>query len=318
MTKMTFLIFPLCFIGCNATFDNTEEEEGGQFPVKLRTSASTTRVGLQQDNLSERDLGLFIKAGAPSSSYENRRWSNDAIGWYIADDAGVILWENSSSLVDIVAYMPFQEGMQLEKKYFSISPNQSDESRGDLDSDLLWCSMKMVSPHSSTEIVEGEILLALDHMMSRVEVSALFTNMIWGDEEPQIIGVTFNDLYVEREFDLYTGEFGTFTELKSAVQARWMEPKTTRSEATDPELLYGAILMPQTIVKESNFFDIKLLHRGEERLFSCVLKRDISLDKGLRYRFNVSFQENDQVVYIGDDIVVSGWNETDIDERETD
>ena len=190
-----------------ASCSNDEDLAQSNYPmdnvVRIMTSVDgmNTRAsyGNSTDNLSS--FGFCIhNAGSTKYTYDNIQVTKEGGNW---NPATQMLWQNSTTAVDILAYAPYQETTEdangkvkvfgKPDYAFSVKADQSDAE--DYSSDLIVYKQTEFKPGSELNTSKA-VDVTFTHLLSQLNLTIELRDQFNQDEEKPVTSATVTDVKV--------------------------------------------------------------------------------------------------------------------------
>ena len=312
-----------------ASCSNDEDLAQSNYPmdnvVRIMTSVDgmNTRAsyGNSTDKLSS--FGFCINnAGNTKYTYDNIMVTKDGSNW---NPATQMLWQNSTTAVDILAYAPYQETTEdangkvkvFGKTDYAFSVKEDQSNAEDYLSDLIVYKQTGFKPESDLNTNQA-VDVTFTHLLSQLNLTIELRDQFNQDEKKPVTSATVTDVKVD----------GTFIRSKVNFAA---DPISVRfdgraSKAITPETVafkkadkttdhatfkYSAIVIPQKVI--AGQLCIKFKVDGTDYIWTGT--DDALFESGKKY---------DLHLLVGKDVVQGGaitakpWGEETIIEKETD
>lgn len=291
-TKFLTLAILASLVATGCSKDETTEQPSS-FPadgvIRIATSIEglKTRAGATTDNLTK--IGFCVTNGSNSTySYSNIEMTKSSGVW---SSASMMLWQNATQAVDIVAYSPYQDAVEYTTTTADAQMNvQADQSATDesgiIASDFLAVREASFVPH--TDLVDGKISLSLSHLMSKLNLTITLGT------EFNVVGTATNPIT-----DIKIGgtklkgvfSFSTMTMSVASVgnDATAVNPFTGAYTAGDADTKgaianYECIFVPQTV--NANDFTVNFKINGKP--YEWVSDAAVTLTDGMKYNLNLT------------------------------
>lgn len=245
-------------------------------------------------------------------TYVNQVFTKDENGVWKCSEP--LLWQNSETPVDIVAFAPAQEGKfdgvynNETRNYssfsYSVAANQSTESE---NNDLLYYYAPNFKPGESLK--DGKLSIKMNHAFCMIDINVTLGtefNVSGVPTASPITEVTLGGTIIDATVDV-TNNIVT----ASATAAK--DITATPGEFTKPEnddkeksciSSFSCIAIPQTV--GANTFKVSL--KTADKLYEWTSKDAVTLESGYRYTLKLSMG-NDVVLLKGEKITASPWTE---------
>lgn len=312
-----------------ASCSNDEDLAQSNYPmdnvVRIMTSVDgmNTRAsyGNSTDKLSS--FGFCINnAGSDKYTYDNIKVTKEGNNW---NPATQMLWQNSTTAVDILAYAPYQETTEdatgkvkifgKTDYAFSVQADQSDAE--DYSSDLIVFKQTGFTPGSELNTSKA-VDVAFTHLLSQLNLTIELRDQFNQDEKKPVTSATVTDVKVDGTFIRSKVNFAAdpISVQFDGMASKAITPETvafTKADKTTDHATfkYSAIVIPQSIM--AGAFCISFKVDGTDYIWTAT--SDVKFVSGKKY---------DLHLLVGKDVVQGGvitarpWGEETIIEKETD
>lgn len=312
-----------------ASCSNDEDLAQSNYPmdnvVRIMTSVDgmNTRAsyGNSTDNLNS--FGFCINnAGSTKYTYDNIKVTQENGNW---NPATQMLWQNSTTAVDILAYAPYQESTEdasgkvkvFGKTDYAFSVKEDQSNAEDYSSDLIVYKKTGFKP--GTELNTSKAVdVTFTHLLSQLNLTIELRDQFNQDEKKPVTSATVTDVKVDGTLIRSKVNFAADP---ISVQFDGRAPKaitpetvafTKADKTTDHATFkYSAIVIPQWIM--AGTFCISFKVNGNDYIWTST--SDVNF---------VSGKKHDLLLLVGKDVVQGGaitakpWGEETITEKETD
>lgn len=322
MAALTTAVFASC--------SSEDELAQNNYPmdnvVRIMTSVDgmNTRAsyGNSTDNLSSFGFCIY-NAGSTKYTYDNIQVTKEGGNW---NPATQMLWQNSTTAVDILAYAPYQETTEdangkvkifgKTDYAFSVQADQSDAE--DYSSDLIVYKQTEFKPGSELNTSKA-VDVTFTHLLSQLNLTIELRDQFNQDEEKPVTSATVTDVKVDGTFIRSKVNFAAdpISVQVDGTQATAITPETTEftpaENTTNHHAVfnYSAIVIPQAVAAGN--FSISFRVDGTEYIWTAT--DDVNFVSGKKYDLHL-FDGKDVVQ--GDAISANPWGEETITEKETD
>lgn len=247
---------------------------------------------------------------ASKYSYTDKVFSKKSGDWACSE---TLLWQDSKTPVDIVAFAPAQEGKfngvyaegSIQSITYSVADDQSTKSD---NNDLLYYYAKDFNP--GTSLVDKKLSIQFNHAFCMIDI-----NVTLGTEfnKPSIqttspiIKVTLGGTKIAANVNVTNAaSVVTASETAAATDITTTNGSfTTAANAeTNAKSCFSCIAIPQTVA--ANTFKVSLKTAGKR--YEWTSDKEITLQSGYRYTLNLSMG-NDVVLLKGGSISATPWTE---------
>ena len=312
-----------------ASCSNDEDLAQSNYPmdnvVRIMTSVDgmNTRAsyGNSTDKLSS--FGFCINnANSTTYTYDNVKVTKDGSNW---NPATQMLWQNSTTAVDILAYAPYQETTEdatgkvkvFGKTDYAFSVKEDQSNAEDYSSDLIVYKQTGFTPGSELNTSKA-VDVTFTHLLSQLNLTIELRDQFNQDEEKPVTSATVTDVKVDGTFIRSKVNFaadpisvridGQIPKAITPETVAFTKADKTTDHAT---FKYSAIVIPQWIM--AGTFCISFKVNGNDYIWTST--SDVNF---------VSGKKHDLLLLVGKDVVQGGaisakpWGEETITEKETD
>ena len=312
-----------------ASCSNDEDLAQSNYPmdnvVRIMTSVDgmNTRAsyGNSTDNLNS--FGFCINnAGSTKYTYDNIKVTQENGNW---NPATQMLWQNSTTAVDILAYAPYQESTEdasgkvkvFGKTDYAFSVKEDQSNAEDYSSDLIVYKKTGFKP--GTELNTSKAVdVTFTHLLSQLNLTIELRDQFNQDEEKPVTSATVTDVKVDGTLIRSKVNFAAdpISVQFDGRASKAITPETvafTKADKTTDHATfkYSAIVIPQRVYAGS--FCISFKVNGNDYIWTST--SDVNF---------VSGKKHDLLLLVGKDVVQGGaitakpWGEETIIEKETD
>ena len=312
-----------------ASCSNEEDLAQSNYPmdnvVRIMTSVDgmNTRAsyGNSTDKLSS--FGFCINnANSTTYTYDNVKVTKDGSNW---NPATQMLWQNSTTAVDILAYAPYQETTEdangkvkvFGKTDYAFSVKEDQSNAEDYSSDLIVYKQTGFTPGLELNTSKA-VDVTFTHLLSQLNLTIELRDQFNQDEEKPVTSATVTDVKVDGTFIRSKVNFAAdpISVQFDGMASKAITPETvafTKADKTTDHATfkYSAIVIPQWI--RAGVFCISFKVNGNDYIWTST--SDVNF---------VSGKKHDLLLLVGKDVVQGGaitakpWGEETITEKETD
>ena len=312
-----------------ASCSNDEDLAQSNYPmdnvVRIMTSVDGMNTRASYGNSTDKlnSFGFCINnAGSDKYTYDNIKVTKEGNNW---NPATQMLWQNSTTAVDILAYAPYQETTEdatgkvkifgKTDYAFSVQADQSDAE--DYSSDLIVFKQTGFTPGSELNTSKA-VDVAFTHLLSQLNLTIELRDQFNQDEEKPVTSATVTDVKVDGTFIRSKVNFAAdpISVQFDGIASKAITPETvafTKADKTTDHATfkYSAIVIPQWI--RAGVFCISFKVNGNDYIWTST--SDVNF---------VSGKKHDLHLLVGKDVVQGGaitakpWGEETITEKETD
>ena len=313
------------FASCSSEDELAQNNYPMDNVVRIMTSVDgmNTRAsyGNSTDKLSS--FGFCINnAGNTKYTYDNIKVTKEGRNWIPATQ---MLWQNSTTAVDILAYAPYQETTEdasgkvkvFGKTDYAFSVKEDQSNAEDYSSDLIVYKQTGFKP--GTELNTSKAVdVTFTHLLSQLNLTIELRDQFNQDEEKPVTSATVTDVKVDGTLirskvnfaaDPISVQFdGRVSKAITPETVAFTKADKTTDHAT---FKYSAIVIPQWIMAGS--FCISFKVDGNDYIWTST--SDVNFVSGKKY---------DLLLLVGKDVVQGGiisatpWGDGDTGSLETD
>lgn len=316
-----------------AVFASCSNEDGlpqSNYPadnvVRIMTSVDgmNTRASYGNSTDKLKSFGFCINnAGNTKYTYDNIMVTKDGSNW---NPATQMLWQNSTTAVDILAYAPYQETTEdasgkvkvFGKTDYAFSVKEDQSNAEDYSSDLIVYKQTEFTPGTKLNTNQA-VNVAFTHLLSQLNLTIELRDQFNQDEEKPVTSATVTDVKVDGTFirsevnfaaDPISVQIGG-TQVSKAITPETVAFTPAENATAHAVFNYSAIVIPQTVAAGN--FSISFKVNNTEYIWTST--SDVNF---------VSGKKHDLLLLVGKDVVQGGaisakpWGEETITEKETD
>ena len=311
MEKIKFLTMAALATAFFASCSNEDGLPQSNYPadnvVRITTSVDgmNTRAsyGNSTDKLSS--FGFCINnAGSDKYTYDNIKVTKEGNNW---NPATQMLWQNSTTAVDILAYAPYQETTEdangkvkvFGKTDYAFSVKEDQSNAEDYSSDLIVYKQTGFTP--GTELNASKAVdVSFTHLLSQLNLTIELRDQFNQDEEKPVTSATVTDVKVDGTFIRSKVNFAAdpISVQFDGMASKAITPETvafTKADKTTDHATfkYSAIVIPQWI--RAGVFCISFKVNGNDYIWTST--SDVNF---------VSGKKHDLLLLVGKDVVQGG------------
>ena len=308
---------------------NEDELAQNNYPmdnvVRIMTSVDgmNTRASYGNSTAKLSSFGFCINnAGSTKYTYDNIKVTKEGSNWIPATQ---MLWQNSTTAVDILAYAPYQETTEdasgkvkvFGKTDYAFSVKEDQSNAEDYSSDLIVYKQTGFKP--GTELNTSKAVdVTFTHLLSQLNLTIELRDQFNQDEKKPVTSATVTDVKVDGTFIRSKVNFAAdpISVRFDGRASKAITPETvafTKADKTTDHATfkYSAIVIPQWI--RAGVFCISFKVNGNDYIWTST--SDVNF---------VSGKKHDLHLLVGKDVVQGGaisakpWGEETITEKETD
>ena len=252
-----------------AVFASCSNEDGlpqSNYPmdnvVRIMTSVDgmNTRAsyGNSTDNLNS--FGFCIKnANSEKYTYDNVKVTKEGSNW---NPATQMLWQNSTTAVDILAYAPYQETTEdasgkvkvYGKTDYAFSVKEDQSNAEDYSSDLIVYKQTGFKPELDLNTNQA-VDVTFTHLLSQLNLTIELRDQFNQDEEKPVTPATVTDVKVDGTLIRSKVNFAAdpISFLRDGQASAAITPETVAFKKADKTtdhatFKYSAIVIPQKVI----------------------------------------------------------------------
>ena len=312
-----------------ASCSNDEDLAQSNYPmdnvVRIMTSVDGMNTRASYGNSTDKlnSFGFCINnAGSDKYTYDNIKVTKEGNNW---NPATQMLWQNSTTAVDILAYAPYQETTEdasgkvkvFGKTDYAFSVKEDQSNAEDYSSDLIVYKQTGFKP--GTELNTSKAVdVTFTHLLSQLNLTIELRDQFNQDEKKPVTSATVTDVKVDGTFIRSKVNFAAdpISVQFDGLASKAITPETvafTKADKTTDHATfkYSAIVIPQWIMAGS--FCISFKVDGTDYIWTST--SDVEFVSGKKY---------DLLLLVGKDVVQGGvitarpWGEETFIEKETD
>ena len=329
MKAIKILIMAALATAVFASCSNDEDLAQSNYPmdnvVRIMTSVDGMNTRASYGNSTDKlnSFGFCIKnANSEKYTYDNVKVTKDGSNW---NPATQMLWQNSTTAVDILAYAPYQETTEdangkvkvFGKTDYAFSVKEDQSNAEDYSSDLIVYKQTGFTPGLELNTSKA-VDVTFTHLLSQLNLTIELRDQFNQDEEKPVTSATVTDVKVDGTFIRSKVNFAAdpISVQFDGMASKAITPETvafTKADKTTDHATfkYSAIVIPQWI--RAGVFCISFKVNGNDYIWTST--SDVNF---------VSGKKHDLLLLVGKDVVQGGaitakpWGEETITEKETD
>lgn len=314
------------FASCSSEEDLAQSNYPMDNVVRIMTSVDGMNTRASYGNSTDKlnSFGFCIKnANSETYTYDNVKVTKKGSNWIPATQ---MLWQNSTTAVDILAYAPYQETTEdangkvkvFGNTDYAFSVKEDQSNAEDYSSDLIVYKQMGFKP--GTELNTSKAVeVTFTHLLSQLNLTIELRDQFNQDEKKPVTSATVTDVKVDGTIISSKVNFAADPisfQFKGTKMSRAITPETvefTKADKTTDHATfkYSAIVIPQHIM--AGAFCISFKVDGTDYIWTAT--SDVKFVSGKKY---------DLHLLVGKDVVQGGvitarpWGEETIIEKETD
>ena len=313
-----------------ASCSNDEDLAQSNYPmdnvVRIMTSVDGMNTRASYGNSTDKlnSFGFCINnANSTTYTYDNVKVTKEGSNW---NPATQMLWQNSTTAVDILAYAPYQETTEdangkvkvfgKSDYAFSVQADQSDAE--DYSSDLIVYKQTGFTPGSELNTSKA-VDVAFTHLLSQLNLTIELRDQFNQDEKKPVTEATVTDVKVNGTIISSKVDFSASpisVQVDDTQEATAITPENTEFKAagktTDHAAFnYSAIVIPQTVTAGN--FSISFKVDGTDYIWTST--SDVNFVSGNKHQLSLLVGKD--VVQVKG-ITATPWGKENITQGETD
>lgn len=329
MEKIKFLTMAALATAFFASCSNEDGLPQSNYPadnvVRITTSVDgmNTRASYGGSTAKLSSFGFCINnAGSDKYTYDNIKVTQENGKW---NPATQMLWQNSTTPVDILAYAPYQETTEdasgkvkvFGKTDYAFSVKEDQSNAEDYSSDLIVYKQTGFKPESDLNTNQA-VDVTFTHLLSQLNLTIELRDQFNQDEKKPVTSATVTDVKVDGTFIRSKVNFAAdpISVQFDGMASKAITPETvafTKADKTTDHATfkYSAIVIPQWI--RAGVFCISFKVNGNDYIWTST--SDVNF---------VSGKKHELCLLVGKDVVqVKGitatpWGKENITQGETD
>ena len=311
-----------------ASCSNEDELSQSNYPmdnvVRITTSVDGMNTRASYGNSTDKlnSFGFCINnAGSDKYTYDNIKVTKEGNNW---SPATQMLWQNSTTAVDILAYAPYQETTEdangkvkvFGKTDYAFSVKEDQSNAEDYSSDLIVYKQTGFKPGTelnTSKAVEVTFTHLLSQLNLTIELRDQFNTNNNTVTKGFVTDVKVNGTIISSKVDFSASPISVQVD---GTQAAAINPETTgftpAENATAHAVFnYSAIVIPQTVAAGN--FSISFKVNNTEYIWTAT--DAVTFESGKKHELHL---------LVGKDVVQGGaisakpWGDETITEKETD
>ena len=297
-----------------AVFASCSNEDGlpqSNYPadnvVRIMTSVDGMNTRASYGNSADKlkSFGFCIKnANSEKYTYDNIKVTKEGNNW---NPATQMLWQNSTTAVDILAYAPYQETTEdatgkvkvFGKTDYAFSVKEDQSNAEDYSSDLIVYKQTGFTPGLELNTSKA-VDVTFTHLLSQLNLTIELRDQFNQDEEKPVTSATVTDVKVDGTFIRSKVNFAAdpISVQFDGMASKAITPETVAFKKADKTtdhatFKYSAIVIPQWIM--AGVFCISFKVNGNDYIWTST--SDVNF---------VSGKKHDLLLLVGKDVVQGG------------
>ncbi len=312
-----------------ASCSNDEDLAQNNYPmdnvVRIMTSVDGMNTRASYGNSTDKlnSFGFCIyNAGSDKYTYDNIKVTKEGNNWIPATQ---MLWQNSTTAVDILAYAPYQETIEdatgkvkiFGKTDYAFSVKEDQSKAEDYSSDLIVYKKTGFKPESDLNTNQA-VDVSFTHLLSQLNLIIELRDQFNQDEEKPVTSATVTDVKVDGTFIRSKVNFAAdpISVLRDGLASAAITPETVAFKKADKTtdhatFKYSAIVIPQKVI--AGQLCIKFKVDGTDYIWTGT--DNALFESGKKYELHLLVGKD---VVQGGAITAKPWGEETITEKETD
>ena len=314
------------FASCSSEEDLAQSNYPMDNVVRIMTSVDGMNTRASYGNSTDKlnSFGFCIKnANSETYTYDNVKVTKEGSNWIPATQ---MLWQNSTTAVDILAYAPYQETTEdangkvkvFGNTDYAFSVKEDQSNAEDYSSDLIVYKQMGFKP--GTELNTSKAVeVTFTHLLSQLNLTIELRDQFNQDEKKPVTSATVTDVKVDGTYLRSKVNFAADPisfQFKGTKMSRAITPETvefTKADKTTDHATfkYSAIVIPQKVI--AGQLCIKFKVDGTDYIWTGT--DNALFESGKKYELHL---------LVGKDVVQGGaisaipWGDETITEKETD
>lgn len=295
------------FASCSSEDELAQSNYPADNVVRIMTSVDgmNTRASYGNSTDKLKSFGFCIKnANSEKYTYDNIKVSQKGYNWIPATQ---MLWQNSTTAVDILAYAPYQETTEdangkvkvFGKTDYAFSVKEDQSNAEDYSSDLIVFKQTGFTPVSELNTSKA-VDVTFTHLLSQLNLTIELRDQFNQDEEKPVTSATVTDVKVDGTFIRSKVNFAAdpISVQFDGMASKAITPETVAFKKADKTtdhatFKYSAIVIPQWI--RAGVFCISFKVNGNDYIWTST--SDVNF---------VSGKKHDLLLLVGKDVVQGG------------
>ena len=312
------------FASCSSEDELAQSNYPMDNVVRIMTSVDGMNTRASYGNSTDKlnSFGFCIKnANSETYTYDNVKVTKEGSNWKPATQ---MLWQNSTTAVDILAYAPYQETTEdangkvkvFGKTDYAFSVKEDQSNAEDCSSDLIVYKQTGFTPGSELNTSKA-VEVAFTHLLSQLNLTIELRDQFNTNNNTVTKGfvtdVKVNGTIISSKVDFSASPISVQVD---GTQAAAINPETTgftpAENATAHAVFnYSAIVIPQTVAAGN--FSISFKVNNTEYIWTAT--DAVTFESGKKHELHL---------LVGKDVVQGGaisakpWGDETITEKETD
>ena len=310
------------FTSCSSEDELSQSNYPSDNIIRITAGVNNAKTRADETGVTQLEKPLSLTVVNNNNNTEMAKKYTHVGKVFTKDDNGVwdcketLLWQNSETPVDIVAFAPAVDNNPFANVYdketrnyssfsYSVAANQSSTESD--NNDLLYYYAQNIKPEK--ELVDGKLSIQMNHAFCMIDINVTLGtefNVSGVPSASPITEVTLGGTIIDATVDV-TNNIVTASET-AAKDITATPGKFTTPENDDKEKScishFSCITVPQNVA--ANTFKVSLKTAGKQ--YEWTSKDAVTLESGYRYTLELSMG-NDVVLLKGEKITASPWGE---------
>lgn len=295
------------FASCSSEDELAQSNYPMDNVVRIMTSVDGMNTRASYGNSTDKlnSFGFCIKnANSETYTYDNVKVTKEGSNWIPATQ---MLWQNSTTAVDILAYAPYQETTEdasgkvkvFGKTDYAFSVKEDQSNAEDYSSDLIVYKKTGFKPESDLNTNQA-VDVTFTHLLSQLNLTIELRDQFNQDEEKPVTSATVTDVKVDGTLIRSKVNFAAdpISVRFDGQVSKAITPETvafTKADKTTDHAIfkYSAIVIPQRVYAGS--LCIKFKVDGTDYIWTAT--DDAEFESGKKYELHL---------LVGKDVVQGG------------
>ena len=295
------------FASCSSEDELAQNNYPMDNVVRIMTSVDGMNTRASYGNSTDKlnSFGFCIKnANSETYTYDNVKVTKEGSNW---NPATQMLWQNSTTAVDILAYAPYQETTEdasgkvnvFGKTDYAFSVKADQSNAEDYSSDLIVYKKTGFKPESDLNTNQA-VDVTFTHLLSQLNLTIELRDQFNQDEKKPVTSATVTDVKVDGTFIRSKVNFAAdpISVLRDGHASTAITPETVAFKKADKTtdhatFKYSAIVIPQKVIVGQ--LCIKFKVDGTDYIWTGT--SDVEFVSGKKY---------DLLLLVGKDVVQGG------------
>ena len=313
------------FASCSSEDELAQNNYPMDNVVRIMTSVDGMNTRASYGNSTDKlnSFGFCINnANSTTYTYDNVKVTKEGSNW---NPATQMLWQNSTTAVDILAYAPYQETTEdasgkvkvFGKTDYAFSVKEDQNNAEDYSSDLIVYKQTGFKPGTQLNTSKA-VDVTFTHLLSQLNLTIELRDQFNQDEEKPVTSATVTDVKVDGTLIRSKVNFAAdpISVRFDGLASKAITPETvafTKADKTTDHAIfkYSAIVIPQRVYAGS--LCIKFKVDGTDYIWTAT--DDAEFESGKKYELHLLVGKD---VVQGGAITAKPWGPETIIEKETD